>query len=440
MGRGRHRQGFFTAGVMRANGAAAHILCDRGAEPFVDPRRGAQKPMSSAESQPLSDPRPRHKASVGILGTRGIPARYGGFETLAEEIGPRLAAAGHRVLIYGRPHAVGPLPDADEHGLREYRGTHVRLLGAPRTKYLETVLHTLASARDARGRGLEAVLLCNAANALAIPGLRRAGMRVVVNVDGIEWRRRKWGTAGRAWHRLGARLASRWASELIADARVMQELWEERFGRRAVFIPYGAPQAPVAGTDALERLRLQRRRYLLWVGRLEPENNPDLVVEAFRHVSTAMPLVIVGDAPHGARLRRRLQALAREDERVRLVGSVYGDGYAQLQSHAAAYVQASEIGGTHPALLEAMAYGGLVIVNDIPEHREVVGGCGLVYPFNDRRQLASRIEEALMSPRLGDELRERARRRVQGRYSWQRVASRYSQILAPVRPRARPPT
>jgi glycosyltransferase involved in cell wall biosynthesis len=366
---------------------------------------------------------------VAILGTRGIPARYGGFETLAEELAPRLSGNGHRVCVYSRRHAIGPLPDESAGPFHTYKGAEVRILPAPRQKHLETVVHTLLSAVDALFRGFDSVLLCNSANALVIPLLRLRGYRVVVNVDGLEWRRRKWGPAGRAWHKLGARLTGLWANEIIADAHVVKKFWEEHMGTEAVYIPYGAPAGPVEGTVTLDRLGLTPRQYVLYVGRLEPENNPDLVIEAYGKVRSDLPLVVVGQAPYAAHLQQRLEELASKDSRVLLTGPIYGEGYAELQSHSACYVQASEIGGTHPALLEAMAYGGCVIVNDIPEHLEVVGDTALAFEFNDAASLASCIRRVLYEPGLAEQMRESSRSRVRERYSWQRVADGYEAVL-----------
>ena len=372
---------------------------------------------------------PERPKSIAIVGTRGIPARYGGFETLAEELAPRLARRGHDVCVYSRRHAIGPLPDPPEHGMYSYKGVRVRVLRAPKQKHLETVVHTFFSAFDALFRGFDSVLLCNAANALVIPMLRLRGCRVVVNVDGLEWRRRKWGGVARAWHKLGARLTAMWADEIIADAHFVRDFWEEHMGTEATYIPYGAPSGPVSGTATLEALGVKPREYVLYVGRLEPENNPDLVIEAYKKVRCDFPLVVVGQAPYAAPLRGRLDALAADDPRVILAGPIYGDGYAELQSHSACYVQASEIGGTHPALLEAMAYGGCVIVNDIPEHLEVVGDTALAFAFNSAASLASCIQRVIDEPGLAGELRVASRARVQECYSWQGVADAYETAL-----------
>lgn len=371
-------------------------------------------------------PRP---GRLAILGTRGIPARYGGFETFAEEIAPRLAARGHDVWVYARRHGIGDTPEPVVGGTTRYRGVTVRVQGAPGHKHLETVVHSFAAACDAVWRRFDAILVCNAANFHTLPPLRLGGARTIVNVDGLEWRRRKWGRAGKAWHRAGAGFVSRWADELVADSRHVQSWWAEHQSRRPAYIPYGCPAGPLPDHDAVDALGLQRRGYVLYVARLEPENNAHLVIEAFHGVKTDLLLVVVGHAPYADAYQRRLRALAAADPRVRLVGPIYGEAYAQLQSHAYCYVQASDVGGTHPALLEALGYGGAAVVNDIPEHLEVTGDAAVVYDFNDPASLAACLQGLTDDAAATEALRRRARQRVQERYVWDKVTEAYEDLL-----------
>ena len=373
-----------------------------------------------------TSPPPRRLA---ILGTRGIPARYGGFETFAEEIAPRLAERGHDVWVYARRHGIGETPDPVVGGTTRYRGVTVRVQAAPARKHLETVVHSFAAACDAVCRRFDAILVCNAANFHVLPPLRLGGARTIVNVDGLEWRRGKWGRAGKAWHRAGAGFVSRWADELVADSRHVQSWWQQHQGRLPEYIPYGCPPGPLPEHGAVDELGLRCRGYVLYVARLEPENNAHVVIEAYRRVATDMPLVVVGQAPYADAYQRRLRALAREDARVRLVGPIYGQAYAQLQSHAYCYVQASDVGGTHPALLEALGYGGVAVVNDIPEHLEVTGDAAVVYDFNDPASLATCLQGLLDDLSATEALRERARRRVRQRYAWDAVTEAYEELL-----------
>jgi len=357
---------------------------------------------------------------LAILGTRGVPASYGGFETLAEELGRRLVAFGHEVTVYGRPAFV-------DRGLREHRGMRLVVLPAVRTKHLETVSHTLLSAVHAAGQAFDAVLMCNAANAPWIRILQLAGTPVALNVDGLERKRRKWGLAGRSWYRLNERLASLLPDALITDAEVIRRYYRRCYHTRSHMIAYGGDLERPQGFDALERLGLEPGAYVLYVSRFEPENNPDRVAAAFSHWRGRRKLVMVGGAPYAADLARRIREAA--DERVLLPGPVYGEGYRQLLFNCRLYIHATEVGGTHPALVEAMGAGRAVLYHDTPENREVVGTAGIPFTFDSGGGLESALARVVDDDDVIADLGERAQLRVAERYRWDDVARAYATVL-----------
>jgi len=283
---------------------------------------------------------------IAIIGTRGIPANYGGFETLAEHLSVRLAERGHDVTVYCRKaYASHP------HG-HLYRGVRLAVLPTIRHKYFDTVIHSLLSSLHALPRRFDVILVCNAANTAVTFFPRLLGTPVAVNVDGLERKRKKWNALGRAWYRLAERLSTFLPSAIITDARTIETYYRERYGKDSTFIPYGAVTRAEPGTEALGRFGLQPKGYMLYVSRLEPENNADLVIRAFERVASNRKLVIVGDAPYAGEYIHRLKATT--DPRVIFTGTVFGTGYHQLQAGAYCYVQATEVGGSHPALVEAM--------------------------------------------------------------------------------------
>ncbi len=345
-----------------------------------------------------------------------MPANYGGFETFAEQLGSRLAARGHAVTVYGRSAYV---PRA----ANSYAGMRIVRLPAPRSKYFETVVHTLFSAFHVLGRRWDIVYVCNSANVPAAALLWLARRRVVLNVDGLEWQRGKWGLAGRAYYRACSRLASVLPVHIVTDARVIQRFYHQRYGRSTDYFAYGTDLDPAPDDGTLRRLGLADRRYVLYVSRLEPENNAHVVIEAYRSVATDLPLVIVGDAPYAsdyiASIRRT------DDPRVRFLGAVYGQGYRILRSHAAAYVQATEVGGTHPALVEAMGSGNAIVANDVPEHRETLADAGLYYA--GAGELSVAIQRLLDDRELADSFGARARARAEDQFSWEAITGAYEQ-------------
>lgn len=359
---------------------------------------------------------------IAILGTRGIPARYGGFETFAEELSCRLVVRGHQVTVYTRKHL---LPE----GLREHRGVRLVLLPCLRQKHMETLSHTLLSVLHLRREEYDAVLLCNAANAPFIPLLHAKGLPVALNVDGLERKRRKWGWLGRRYYLWCEALSARWADQLITDARAIQRYYRRVWRRESVMIPYGGDLAWPESFETLGTWGLKPQGYLLYVSRFEPENNPDRVLAAYRQVPGGLPLVMVGGAPYAKSLRRRVQELAAQDPRVVLTGPVYGKGYRQLMAAALAYIHATEVGGTHPALVEAMGAGQVVFYLENRENREVVGDAGVGFSFVGSPTLAQQLARFLANPEGFALLRQRAKARVANFYRWDQVASAYERLL-----------
>ncbi|MGH9368300.1 MAG: DUF1972 domain-containing protein [Thermoanaerobaculia bacterium] len=358
---------------------------------------------------------------LAILGTRGIPARYGGFETLAEELSARLGERGHAVTVYTRSHYAEP-------GLRQWRGARVRVLPTIASKYLDTVVHGVLSGFDAALERFDAVLVCNAINAAGSFLPRLSGRtRVVLNVDGLERNRRKWSAFGRAAYLLSERLSTIVPDAVVSDARVIQEYYREQYGFQSVFIPYGGDLPLPSGRETLERLGLTEERYVLYVSRLEPENNADAVVRAYREVPGQTPLVVVGDAPYAADYIARVKREA--DTRVLFPGAIYGEGYRQLLANAAAYVQATEVGGTHPALVEALGYGRVVCYHESPENQEVAEQAGVPFDVHRPETLTRLLAEILDDPASFSVWKQRARERVQQRYRWEEVARRYEAVL-----------
>jgi glycosyltransferase involved in cell wall biosynthesis len=363
---------------------------------------------------------------IAIAGTRGIPPAYGGFETLAWELGTRLAARGHEVTVYCRRGRT-------DESVRVPPGIRRRFLPYLPGKYLETVSHTGLSALDCLLRGYDAIWLGNAANAIfaGLPRLR--GTRVALNVDGIERQRKKWGLAGRLWYALGERLALVFPNVIVSDAEVIRAYYRERYRRDSVVIAYGAAILERTPPPDLSRYGLGDvipDRYILYVSRLEPENQADLVIRAYRDVPGDVPLLIVGDAPYAEAYKASLRTLAAADPRVRLTGAIYGEGYRDLQRAALAYVQATSVGGTHPALIEAMGAGNLVLAFATPENVEVLSGAGLVFP--DEVTLSGQLAKVIADPHAAqlDALRAAAMDRARAVYSWDAVATSYERLFA----------
>jgi glycosyltransferase involved in cell wall biosynthesis len=312
-----------------------------------------------------------------------------------------------------------------------YRGVRLKYLPTIRHKYFDTIAHTFFSTLHlAATRGQDAVLYCNAANAVFTWIPRALAMPVALNVDGLERNRKKWNWLAKAWYRISERLATWMPNAVITDAQSIAVYYRQKYNHPSEMIPYGAEIGAVETADVLAKLGLERRSYFLYVSRMEPENNALLVREAFERLQTPCKLALIGDAPYAADYIARVRAT--EDARVLIPGAIYGQGYHELGAHCFAYIHATEVGGTHPALIEAMGRGALTLYLNTPENAEVAGGAGL--PF-ERTTLTEVMRKALDLPESEREtLRALARDRVRMRYSWDAVTDAYEKLLTRLAP------
>ena len=371
---------------------------------------------------------------IAILGTRGIPASYSGFETAAEQLAERLSQRGHEVVVYCRPHVVDPR-------IRTYKGARLVHLPTVRNKYLDTFAHTLLSAlHSARTEKPDVALFFIAGNAPLCLVTRLAGIPTLINVDGLDSDRRKWPAPAKRYLRFAERNSPRWADRAITDSHAVADIYEHRYGQRIGVVPYGVVDPGWSGTQTLDDLGLEPRRYVLFVGRLEPENNPHALVEAWARLDSertrGMKLVVVGGAPYADEYIRRV--MREGDPRVLFPGYVFGRGYWELQRNAYVFVAPTEVGGTHPVILEALAAGNAVLVNDHPPNVETVGDAGVFFSgANPVPSLAEELGRLLDEPDTVAELRKRAVERAR-LYDWDIVTDEYERLLESVRAAHRP--
>ena len=353
---------------------------------------------------------------IALLGTRGIPANYGGFETFAEELSSRLVARGHQVTIYCR----------EKHSQPRYEGVDLVYLPTIRHKYFDTLAHTLISTLHLSWhRKHDVVLYCNAANAIFTWLPRLLGMPVALNVDGLERKRKKWNALARSWYLLSEWLSTKLPTHVVTDAVKIREYYLERYHANSTFIAYGAETGRLTTSAVLDRLGLQRGEYFLYVSRMEPENNGLLVRQSFEQVAGSLKLALIGDAPYADGYIAKVRD--SKDPRVVMPGSIYGHGYKELQSHCFAYIHATEVGGTHPALIEAMGRGALVLYLDTAENAEVAGGVAI--PFTPETLVAKLTEVSRMPLSERERWGALAKARVDRRYSWDAVTSEYEALF-----------
>jgi glycosyltransferase involved in cell wall biosynthesis len=356
---------------------------------------------------------------IAFIGVRGVPAQYSGFETCVEQVGSRMVAGGHAVTVFCRSGHYAERPPA-------YRGMGLHYLPAAPGKHTETLTHTALAARAAAAH--DAIVCMGVGNAPVVRLLEAAGHRTVFNVDGADWQRAKWGAAASAYLRAAEVLAARARSVLVADARAVQAYYRERHARETEFIPYGAESPADGGTAALERFGLVPDGYLLFVGRLEPENGAHDFLEGYRLAGWDVPAVVVGDAVYPGAYVRQLRAGAPAG--AVFTGFQFGAAYQQLSAHTAVFVLAATVGGTHPVLLEQMAAGNCILARDTPSNREVLGDAGLWW--RTPGELAELLRRVRDDPSQRGRLGAAARVRQRDGYDWERVTDQYLELCRQV--------
>jgi glycosyltransferase involved in cell wall biosynthesis len=355
---------------------------------------------------------------IALLGTRGVPARYGGFETAAEEIGRRLVERGHDVVVYCR----NPGQTQDE-----YLGMRLVNLPAVRQRAAETLSHTLLSVGHAITREHpEVAFVFNAANAPFLPLLRWARIPVAVHVDGLEWKRAKWGARASGYYRWAESRSTRWSDVVIADAHGVADHLRDTHGIQARYIPYGAPIVSPDPTRLAE-VGVCPRQYHLVVARFEPENHVREIVTGYVASRCRHPLIVVGDAPYSDAYRGRVRAAAGGDPRVRFLGGLWDpDLLDTLYAHTTTYLHGHSVGGTNPSLLRALGAGAPVAAYDVVFNREVAAGAGVYFSTPD--EVAELCEADEADPGAATARGAAGQADVAQRYRWSDVAIAYEQL------------
>ncbi|PWJ24443.1 glycosyltransferase involved in cell wall biosynthesis [Branchiibius hedensis] len=360
---------------------------------------------------------------VAIIGTRGYPSYYGGFETLVRHLAPYLWEHGWDVEVYSRPGQTVPA-EADPR-------IRVRFTPGVETTSLSTLSYGLTSTTAAAARKPDVALVMNVANGFFLPALKARGIPVVMNVDGLEWEREKWGPKAKQVFLAGARASARWADQLISDSTNIAAYWKRVFARESTFIPYGGEcdetmldSAPVAALDGLEP-----GNYVMVAARLVPENSIDLFLQAARDLPSSAHVVIVGGGDETNPLWNAAVALRAERPNVHLLGQVKNDNFLNwLWANAGVYFHGHSVGGTNPSLVQAMSCGAVIVARDSVFNREVLGPDGHFVP-PEAGAIAREISAVLAEPETRAQMSKQASARAEDFYSWGPVLAQYEQLL-----------
>ncbi|MDF2990324.1 MAG: glycosyltransferase [Microbacterium sp.] len=369
--------------------------------------------------------------AVSIIGTRGYPSYYGGFETAVRRLAPYLVDHGWDVTVYGRPDATDP---ADPE--RDSRVT-TRVTKGIDSRTLSTLSYGLTSTMDAARRRPDVAVIMNVANGFWLPILRARGIPTVVNVDGLEWEREKWSALGKAVFRAGARVTARLSTERVVDARTIGAAWQTRFGVDGTFIPYGADVPPPLPIEP----GLTHRGYALAVARFVPENTVGPFFDAAERIAADHDVIVVGSSGYGGELDERARALDERLPRFHWLGHVHDDNRLHsLWQHAGAYFHGHSVGGTNPALVQAMACGAPIVARDTVHSREVLGTHAGEFTGAQPAAIEAALRGLLSDPARQEQLSAAAVRRAQEAYSWESVNASYERLLRAQLPGGSAPT
>jgi glycosyltransferase involved in cell wall biosynthesis len=357
---------------------------------------------------------------IAMIGLKALPPQYSGFETAADEIARRLVVMGHEVVVYNRT-------GLSTHEGNNYHGVKLVTLPTINSKNLSSITHALLCTLHVLFNRVDVVHYFTTGTTLFAPLPRLAGMKTVCSVDGTDWQRQKWGFLARLYLRVSERLAALFCNDLIGDSVDVVRYYRRRYGVTPVLSTYGIRERPRLGREWLERFGLKEREYVLFVGRLVPENNVHVLISAYERIKSDKKLVIMGDDPWGKRYVRSLRST--RDPRIIFTGGIYGEGYEELQQNAYLFVLPDEVGGTHPSLVEAMGFGNCVLVNDTPSNLEAVAGAGFSYSGAEGdRDLERQLDRLLQDPSLVQEYRRKARNHAQRTYRWEDVVAEHERL------------
>ena len=361
---------------------------------------------------------------IAMLGIRGIPNCYSGFEVCAEEVAFRLVQKGHSVTVYCRRHYFN---------LESKMYKNIKLVVMPtiRNKYLDTFIHTLISTIHLLFTDAEIVQYFGVGNSTFTFLPRLFGKKTFINVDGLDWTRKKWPYPAKLYLRFSAFLATFLPTGFITDSKKIVGYYVDCFGKEPVFISYGMPVYTTPSYDdskeTLDKFGIQKNKYILFIGRLVPENNIDLLISAYNQIKTDIKLVIAGDAAYETDYIKSLKNNAGPN--IVFTGFLADETYTNISYNAYIFVEPTEASGTHPAILDAMGFGNCVLVNNTPTNLETIGNSGLTYEGSEKdADLKKKIEFLINDPEIVTAYKSKALEHVKKHYSWDKVTDLYEKL------------
>lgn len=358
---------------------------------------------------------------IVVTGTRGIPNIMGGVETHCEELFPRIAAKGYDVTIIRRKSYV-------KDSLTEYKGVKLIDIETPKKKSFEAIIHTFKAILKAKSLKADIIHIHAIGPALLTPMARLLGMKVVFTHHGPDYDRDKWGKAAKLILKLGERMGTKYANEVIVISKVINDILVSKYNRRNCRLIYNGVSEPEICDypEYFQELGIEEGKYILGMCRFVPEKNLHHLVEAFSKINNnGCKLVLAGDTDFEDEYSRNLKAMAKQHGVV-LTGFIKGRKLHSLLTHTRCFVLPSSHEGLPIALLEAMSYKVPVIVSDIPANLEVGLKYENYFPVGDINTLANKLQQNIDSPYTHVDY-------DMSIYNWDHIAEQVSQIYKNIR-------
>lgn len=368
---------------------------------------------------------------IAMIGHKRYGSREGGVEVVVTELARRMAALGHEVTCSDRSGADVMTGDAADCRARVVDGVRVVPVKTVDKKGLAALsssyFATLAAIKD----GPDVIHYHAEGPCVPLPLAKRAGIRTVATIHGLDWQRAKWGRLASTYIKMGERVAATKADGLIVLSKSAQSYFEDAYGRSATFIPNGIEAKQPRPVNLIrERWGLEAGSYLLYLGRLVPEKRPELLIDAFKGLDTDKKLVIAGGGSDTSEYEVSLREAAQGDPRILFTGFVNGEPLEELYSNCYAYVLPSDVEGMPMSLLEAMAYGCCCVTSDIPECADVLAGNGVTFEKGSADSLRATLQGLLADSGRGRVLGGAAKAHVEKSYNWDSVVERTLELYS----------
>ena len=353
---------------------------------------------------------------VAIIGTRGIPASYSGFETSVQETSTRFVKKNIETFVYCRANHY-------KEKFKEYRGVKLIYLPSVKSKHLDTITNTLLTCFHLLFRKYDVVIVYGVGNSLFIPLIKLFGKPVISVVDGADWERKKWGKFAKIFLKFSRFFAVYFSNYYVVDNELLAEEYFTRFGVRPVSIPYGANLDFENKIEILKRYGLEKNKFIIFVGRFVKEKGIEFLIENYAKVKTDIKLVIVGDNITDKTYVAKIKHT--KDPRIIFTGFLYGQDYETLLHNALLYVSCSFLEGTSPSLLSAMAIIGFALVSDLKENQEVLKGCCITFKTGDGEDFVNKLDYYLNNSSLIELEREKTKEIIKKFYNWDNITEKY---------------